>query len=118
MSEARLLCALADIAEPGSRGFAVETGDGTLEIFVVRADGQIHGYVNVCPHAGTPLDWKPDQFLSPDRRAIQCATHGARFEIATGACIFGPCLGSRLQPVKAYTQDDNIFLETTTWNVA
>lgn len=108
------LCALADLADPGSRGFTVEAQDGTFDIFVVRADNKVYGYINVCPHAGTPLDWKPNQFLSPDRRMIQCATHGARFEIATGKCIFGPCKGAALRPLKLHTRDDKIFLETTT----
>jgi nitrite reductase/ring-hydroxylating ferredoxin subunit len=68
----------------------------------------------VCPHAGTPLDWKPHQFLAPDGRTIQCATHGARFEITTGTCIFGPCKGRALDRIRVYTKDDKIFLETTT----
>lgn len=111
---ARLLCALADIEEPGGRGFTIEKEDGPLEIFVVRAAGRVHGYVNVCPHAGTPLDWRPHQFLTLDRSAIQCATHGARFTIATGECIAGPCLGAYLRVVKLHTSNDKIYLDTTT----
>jgi nitrite reductase/ring-hydroxylating ferredoxin subunit len=108
------LCALSEIDEPGSRGFTIDDHDGPREIFVVRANGLIRGYVNVCPHAGTPLDWRPHQFLTVDRQAIQCATHGARFAIATGECIAGPCRGARLRPVAVYTKDDNLYLETTT----
>lgn len=114
MSAPQLLCGLDEIADPGSRGFTLESQAGKLDIFVVRASGKIFGYINVCPHAGTPLDWQPDQFLTRDRKAIQCATHGAQFQIATGACIFGPCLGRRLTPVRVYTNDDKIYAETTT----
>lgn len=109
-----VLCALSDLEDPGSRGFTVEAQDGTFDIFVVRVGENIYGYINVCPHAGTPLDWKPHQFLAPDRQTIQCATHGARFEIATGKCIFGPCKGAALRALKLHTKDDKIVLETTT----
>jgi nitrite reductase/ring-hydroxylating ferredoxin subunit len=108
----QLLCALAEIEDPGGRGFTIESGEGPREIFVVRARGGVYGYVNVCPHAGTPLDWRPHQFLSPDRSAIQCATHGARFAIATGECIAGPCRGARLKAVRISTRHDKVYLET------
>jgi nitrite reductase/ring-hydroxylating ferredoxin subunit len=110
----RVLCALSDIAEPGSRGFTLDTQEGPLEIFVVRAGGGIYGYVNVCPHAGTPLDWKPDEFLTADRSLIQCATHGALFTIATGKCVRGPCRGAQLESVPLYTKNDKILIGATT----
>jgi nitrite reductase/ring-hydroxylating ferredoxin subunit len=29
-----------------------------------------------------------------------CYAHGAEFDIATGQCLLGPCLGQSLDPVK------------------
>jgi nitrite reductase/ring-hydroxylating ferredoxin subunit len=59
----------------------------------------VFGYVNHCPHAGHPLNWHPDQFLSPDRSVILCSSHGALYDIASGACIAGPCAGRGLRPL-------------------
>jgi naringenin degradation protein FdeD len=91
-----LLCLVADIDDGEGRGFTL--GDGR-DIFVVREGGAVYGYLNSCPHQGTPLDWTPDRFISDDTGQILCATHGALFEIADGACVSGPCAGDSLTPV-------------------
>lgn len=92
---ASVLCALADIADPGGKGFVLADG---RRIFVIRRGEAVHGYVNACPHQGVPLDWNPDVFLSFDKSVIQCATHGAQFRVEDGECLAGPCLGSALRP--------------------
>jgi nitrite reductase/ring-hydroxylating ferredoxin subunit len=57
----------------------------------------VFGYVNSCPHLGTPLNWAGDTFISEDSGLIICATHGALFEIEDGACVSGPCAGQSLE---------------------
>ena len=68
-------------------------------MFVVRRGDDVFGYVNICPHARTPLDWTPDQFLTRDKTKLLCATHGAQFRIEDGFCIAGPCPGTSLMSV-------------------
>jgi nitrite reductase/ring-hydroxylating ferredoxin subunit len=92
-------------------------GDWPLRGFVVRRGGNVHAYVNHCPHAGYPLNWSPDAFLAPDAPLILCAMHGALFEIETGLCLAGPCDGLRLRAlpvrvVRGYVMlDDSVPLE-------
>ena len=93
------LCRVDDIPDPGARGFSLPSGDGAVSIFVVRVNGQFYGYVNACPHIGTPLEFLPDRFLTRDGTEILCSTHGARFTIATGFCVAGPCKGRSLRHV-------------------
>lgn len=109
----RRLCRLDEIGDPGGKGFTLAPGAGPREIFVVRRGDEAFGYVNSCPHVGTPLDWRPDQFLSADLRLIQCATHGALFEIATGLCLAGPCKGARLAPAAVVIEDRAVYLADT-----
>ncbi|MSO89348.1 MAG: Rieske (2Fe-2S) protein [Rhodospirillaceae bacterium] len=104
----RVLCRLADIGDPGGRGFSL--GEGRDDIFVIRRGRQVWGYVNHCPHAGTPLDWTQDVFLTLDRTFIQCATHGARFRIEDGHCAGGPCHGKPLVAVPVAVLDENVTL--------
>jgi nitrite reductase/ring-hydroxylating ferredoxin subunit len=101
----RALCRLAEIPEPGARGFTLEAEAGRREVFVVRSLGHVFAYENACPHIGTPLDFMPDQFLTRDRRHLLCSTHGALFEIATGLCIYGPCKGRSLRVVSVALRD-------------
>ena len=114
---ARVICPLHELADPGAKGFTMGEGDWPLRGFVVRRGGNVHAYVNHCPHAGFPLNWNPDAFLAPDAPLILCAMHGALFEIETGLCLSGPCDGLRLRAlavrvVRGYvTLDDSVPLE-------
>lgn len=109
MPELIKLCALADIAEGTARGFAPE-GGARDTMFVVRKDGQLHGYRNSCPHIpGAAMAWRKDAYLSHDGEYIVCAGHGARFAIADGHCLFGACLGQSLTPVELTVKAGSIW---------
>jgi naringenin degradation protein FdeD len=97
----RVVCRLAELEAHGCRGFTIGVGAGEwpLRGFVVRAGAQLRGYVNSCPHAGHPLDLRPQQFLTADGTLILCSSHGALFEKATGYCVAGPCVGRSLTSV-------------------
>ena len=108
----RVLCRLDDIEEGQGKSFTLGSGPGGAEsgahdIFVVREGAAVYGYVNSCPHLGTPLDWQGDRFISDDSGLIMCATHGAQFEIEDGACVSGPCAGQSLEAVAVTLDGDN-----------
>jgi nitrite reductase/ring-hydroxylating ferredoxin subunit len=105
----RALCLLADLADGASKSFPPAPG-GFTGLFAVRQGNTVHVYVNACPHLGTPLDWTPDRFLSPDGSRIVCATHGAEFRIADGLCLRGPCQGDRLEPVMIQIKDGMLLV--------
>ena len=91
------------IADGESRGFDPD-GAGRDTMFVVRKGGVLHAYLNACPHIdGAPMAWRKDAYLSGDRSHIVCHAHGARFEIASGLCVLGPCEGQSLTPVALKT---------------
>ncbi|NKB38326.1 MAG: Rieske 2Fe-2S domain-containing protein [Gammaproteobacteria bacterium] len=90
----------------GSRGITVKSGDAEIKLIAVRKDKQIFCYHNLCPHMGVNLDWIPDQFLDTSNNFIQCATHGALFQIEDGHCISGPCQGQNLSSVRVKTDED------------
>ena len=90
------LCSLNDIEE----GHSIEMIIQERPLFAVRKADTIYAYWNICPHRGSPLNWSPNQFLTFDNQAIQCAFHGALFEIDSGLCILGPCSGDHLQAIE------------------
>lgn len=104
---ARMLCRIDDIADPGAKGFEIE---GRAPLFVVRHRDRLFGYVNICPHMRTTLDWKPDAFLNFEKTLILCATHGALFRIEDGYCVAGPCPGRSLAPVALRVEDGKVIL--------
>lgn len=111
MAEAPL-CRLEDIPDPGSRLFDFGEGGWPAEGFVVRRGNSVYAYVNVCPHAGHALNWRPDAFLTPDRSLILCSAHGALFDIETGMCVAGPCPGSSLRRLAVRVADGCVFVRS------
>ncbi len=106
----RVLCALAELDDPGSRAFTAGRGDWPLRGFVVRRGREVNAYVNRCPHAGHPLNLRPHEFLTPDRGLILCNSHGAIFELATGYCVAGPCAGAHLRRVPIEVRSGYVLL--------
>jgi nitrite reductase/ring-hydroxylating ferredoxin subunit len=92
------LCALAEIADPGARGFTFREGEALFAGFVVRQDGEVRGYEDRCPHAGMPLALTPHRYLTREGDLILCVSHGALFRPVDGMCVGGPCAGRALTP--------------------
>jgi len=106
-----LLCHISDIDELASKEFSLKTETGTLDLFVIRKDGQFFAYKNSCPHTGASLNWQQDQFLDLDKALIQCSIHNALFEIDSGYCVAGPCSGSTLEELNTLTDNDNLYCQ-------
>jgi len=99
------LCDAGELAEGTSRGFD-PAGTGRDTMFVVRRGG-LHAWRNACPHWGdTSMAWRKDAFLNREGTRIVCAAHGAQFDIATGVCTLGPCLGETLVRVELMASAD------------
>lgn len=92
------LLALDQIADGKARNFVLELRAGRFHGFVVRRGDSVVGYVDRCPHMGLPLAQKLDDYLSEDGRLVACDWHGALFEIDSGHCVGGPCMGAALTP--------------------
>ena len=111
MPEAPLrLCRADEIADGHARGFD-PLGRGRDLLFAVRRGDELHLWRDDCPHApGAPMAWRKDAYLSGDGRHIVCYGHGARFDIASGLCLSGPCAGQSLTPVAWQRHGDEIHV--------
>ena len=70
----RVICHVSDISEAG-KGLSLnniikDEPDRKLDLFLVTNGNDVHGYFNICPHQGVPLDLKPDTFLDVERNFI------------------------------------------------
>ena len=65
----------------------------TCRAFAIRFEGQSHAYVNECAHVAMEMDFQPNQFFDSSGQWLMCATHGAMYHPASGACAGGPCRG-------------------------
>ena len=105
---------LDELDDPGCREFAIGDGDWPFRGFVVRKGRDVYAYQNVCVHVGHPLNWSPDRFLTKDRDAIICASHGATYEIETGYCYAGPGSGRTLRKVDVRVEKGTVYVRGPT----
>lgn len=108
-----VICSMDDIPSRKATGFVLQRRDedGSARpwpIIIVRWGKHVFGYVNQCPHDGVNLDWEQDSFLDPNGLRLMCGKHGALFDIESGDCVDGPCLGQGLQPIALAVLDDEI----------
>jgi len=103
-----------DEIRPGcSAKFNILWRDRLVEGFVVNFGGQYYAYVNYCIHAGTPLDWWPNEFFNDDRRFLTCGTHGSLYEPDTGRCAGGPCAGGALFALRVQVTGDRVVVSAS-----
>ncbi len=104
------VCPLNTLADPGARGIEIELDNRPVSAFLVRKGEKVFCYVNVCPHAGNPLEWKPHAFLTRNGSRIMCSRHGAVFEIESGVCVERPCPGSKLRVLRVGVEKSEVVL--------
>lgn len=105
------LCFLDDIDDGSAKEFSYSCGNDIHDIFIQRRGGEIFGYVNICPHVGTPLNMDEGQFMEKSGRYLMCHTHGALFQLDDGLCVAGPCNGARLQSVLLKIEGKRIIIQ-------
>ena len=101
---------LAKIPDPGARSFEVGGGTWPFRGFVLRRDGELRAYANICPHLSHPLDMLPDAFFAPDGETLRCMSHGALFEPQSGLCVMGPCAGESLLALDCRLEGDRVVV--------
>jgi nitrite reductase/ring-hydroxylating ferredoxin subunit len=110
MTSRRVLCILHDLENTGARGITFGQPPDVREIVVVQTPCGVAAYANRCPHMYSTLETFPDRFLDEDREHLVCSTHGARFRVADGLCVAGPCKGDNLERVDVVVDGSEILL--------
>lgn len=109
MTAGPVLCTVDDLVDPPARSVDWPSRPWSA-VLVVRDGEAMHAFVDACPHRGTPLGNPLGRVLDADGRHLVCATHGARFRLADGVCVAGPCIGARLTPVPVAVDDGRVRL--------
>ncbi|MGH7321909.1 MAG: Rieske (2Fe-2S) protein [Candidatus Rokuibacteriota bacterium] len=101
---------MSQLPSGSSAKFPLSWRGRQVEGFVVNFDGRVYAYVNQCIHAGTPLDWWPNEFFTEDGRLLICATHGALYQPDTGDCAGGPCGGGSLYRLAVRREGERVIV--------
>ena len=93
-----------------ARVFKCEIRGKIFNGFVVRKESQFFAYQNLCRHLPVTLDLNDAQFLTYDKKEIQCSMHGAVYNIETGHCTGGPCEGADLTKLAIQEENDRLII--------
>lgn len=110
MTDGPILCAVDDLPDPAAESYGWPGRRDGRDVLVVRDGAGVRGFVDACPHRGTPLGNPLGRVLDADGRHLVCSTHGARFRLADGVCVAGPCVGARLSPVTVVVADGMVVV--------
>ncbi len=109
MSDSRttvFLCCIEDIAEDS----AIRLNAAGEDLILVRWQGQFYAYRNDCPHMNMPLTNYSSAALSKDHTRLLCRQHAAQFDIESGLCVEGSCVGMNLHSLAIKVLDGEVFL--------
>ena len=103
---------VAALAHGQALKFEFEREGETREGFVLRRGDELFAYHNRCPHWGVDLDMGEGKFYSELSERIFCSSHGAIFDIETGLCVLGPCVGDSLECFGLSLEAEDVALVT------
>ena len=98
------------IANNGAREYVFGKGKAAFSMFVVRRDPEVFGYLNICPHASLPLNYREGEFLNQSGDKIVCTMHFSEFRINDGFGTAGAAENCWLDPVPVVCRDGELFI--------
>ena len=101
------LCLVSDLAEKSAKSYEFNN----TSYFIIKNEGEVHAYLNACPHRNIPLEWQENDFFDQSKDYLQCATHGALFLPHNGYCITGPCIQKSLSAIAVQIIDERIHIK-------
>lgn len=105
----RILPSGRTLSEGEGRRFTVRLHGIERDAFAVGHRGRMYAYLNTCRHQSQNLDFGDGHFFDEAFDALVCCHHGARYEVATGVCVEGPCRGARLTALVLETREDGLW---------
>ena len=105
------IVASKDLKEGQSLKFEISRKDRKTEAFIIKKEGKIYSYLNICRHWTVGLDFDDNDFFSEDKVWLVCKNHGALYEPSTGICDSGPCGGAALYRVPIIEKEGILYAD-------
>lgn len=105
------LCRLDEIGAGEVREFSFGTDTHVpFRLFLYNDNGTMRAYRNACPHFNVPLNYRPGDIFTTDRKQFLCMTHYAKFNLHDGHCTEGPCEGEGLDVIPLCTDQGCLLI--------
>jgi nitrite reductase/ring-hydroxylating ferredoxin subunit len=102
---------LEDISDGDAKEYVFGRGTTVFSMFVVRRGEKVYGYLNLCPHYSSPLNYRAGEFLNEDKSLIRCTSHFSEFRIEDGYGVKGAAERCWLDPVPVSVKNGMIVIQ-------
>jgi nitrite reductase/ring-hydroxylating ferredoxin subunit len=101
---------MQDIPDGEGKEYVFGRGTTVFSMFVVRRGEKVYGYLNICPHYSSRLNYRDGQFMSEDKSHIRCTMHYAEFRIEDGYGVRGAAERCWLDPVPVHVDNGMVVI--------
>tara|TARA_S200000501_G_C20476147_1_gene591766 strand:- start:185 stop:523 length:339 start_codon:yes stop_codon:yes gene_type:complete len=110
MAKYKYICNPKNLIE-GGKGFKFEVflSGQKYSAFVIKYKGKFFSYINSCAHLHHELDLIDGFFFDSTGDYLICSSHGALYEISSGVCVAGPCVGRKLVSLNILVKNVGIY---------
>ncbi|MBK6356973.1 MAG: Rieske 2Fe-2S domain-containing protein [Betaproteobacteria bacterium] len=96
------VCTSAELADGKYRKLTLTFEGRDEECLLLRFEGQVYAYINLCVHMPRRLDGEEPKVFDHTGRYLRCSMHGIVYTTQTGASVSAMCEGERLRAVDCY----------------
>ncbi len=97
--------------DQSAKSFKTKVKGRIFRGIVVRKGDKFFAYQNLCQHLPITLDLNDDGFFNHEKTHLQCHMHGAMYEIETGVCVAGPCVGAGLVALELAEEPSRLLVK-------
>lgn len=105
------LALIIDLPEDGWSEHSIQSSRGFVSVMLKRSASEFVAFINECPHLGRRLDYAQGEFLETPDGLLVCPAHGATFDLSSGFCVEGPCMGQSLIKLNLSIEDKTIYVD-------
>lgn len=96
------VCPSAELANGEHRKLTMTFEGREEECLLLRFEGQVYAYINLCVHMPRRLDGEEPKVFDHTGRYLRCSMHGIVYTPQTGSSVSTMCEGERLRAVECY----------------
>lgn len=104
------VCELDQLAEGSCRRIDVLYQGESDSVLVLRYQGLVKAFRNLCVHMPRPLDGEDEQIFDPGTGHLRCSMHGIVYSPETGESLSDICRGKKLTSVRVVEYDAKLYL--------
>lgn len=105
------VCERDQLNEGAWRRVDVQYQGVSESVLVLRYQGLVKAYRNLCVHMPRPLDGEDGQIFDPQTGHLRCSMHGIVYSPETGESLSDICRGKKLTSIRIIEHEAKLYFK-------